>query len=177
MKNYGVRTTQHGFTLLELMVTVAIAALLLTVAVPSFSQMIRGSRTTSHANELLGAMIIGRSEAMKRRQIVSVCARATPATSPETCAIGNSWAGGWLVYTDSGTAGLLDGTDELLKVGQPMKSLSATATASYASYRYAGEAKTPLTVTLIPSGCTADQALSLNLVASGRAVLSPIACS
>ncbi len=67
---------QHGFTILELMMTVAVGAILVTVGVPSFVNTIRASEMTSATNTMVGALYAGRSEAVKRRARVTVC-RAT----------------------------------------------------------------------------------------------------
>lgn len=79
-----------GFTLLELMVTVAVASVLLTVAVPSFNQMILNSRLTAQANDVVAALNFARSEAIKRNTSVSFC-RVDPAR-PTVCA---AQAGNW----------------------------------------------------------------------------------
>lgn len=82
-----------GFTLIELMVTVAVLALLLTIGIPSFNQVIRDSRLTAQSNDLLGALMAARSEAVKRNNNVAV--RADD----------DGWAKGWSVdeVDDSGS--------------------------------------------------------------------------
>ncbi len=57
---------ERGFTLLELIVTVVVASILLTVAVPSFTTLIRSNRAASEANALLTMLTLARSEAIKR---------------------------------------------------------------------------------------------------------------
>lgn len=68
MKNIGFMKNQTGFTLLELIVTIAIAAILVTIALPSFNNTIENSRTTAAANAIVGALSYGRSEAIKLQQ-------------------------------------------------------------------------------------------------------------
>ncbi len=77
-----------GFTLLELMVTLAIAAILATTAMPGFTQSIVKNRLTTYNNELVGALNLARSEAIKRNQQVIV--RKT----------GANWENGWHVFVD-----------------------------------------------------------------------------
>jgi type IV fimbrial biogenesis protein FimT len=78
-------TKQSGITLIEIMVTVAIAAILMSVAVPAFRGLIAGSRASTAANEILASLIIARSEAVKRGITVVVQAE------------GNDWTDGWEV--------------------------------------------------------------------------------
>ncbi len=90
-------TDNKGFTILELMVTVAIAGILVSVAMPSFTESIIGNRLTTYNNELVGALNLARSEAIKRNQQVVV---------EKT---GASWNGGWRVFVDvDRTAGNAD---------------------------------------------------------------------
>ena len=62
----------RGFTLLELMVTVAVVAILATVGVPSFRDLIQNNRVTTQTNELVTALNFARTEAVKRARAVEV---------------------------------------------------------------------------------------------------------
>jgi type IV fimbrial biogenesis protein FimT len=77
-----------GFTLIELMVTIAIAVILLSIAIPSFTNIVSRSRLTAYTNELVTALNLARSEAIKRGQHVVV--RKT----------GTNWENGWQVFVD-----------------------------------------------------------------------------
>src|SRR5690625_7896883 len=61
-------TTQKGFTLIELMVTIAILAIVLAIATPSFNNIILSNRIDSVAQELHGSLQLARSEAVKRKE-------------------------------------------------------------------------------------------------------------
>ncbi len=101
-----------GFTLIELMITLAVAAVLLVLAVPSFRETIAENRLTVANNELVGALNLARLEAVKRGVPVAACASADGAT----CTIDIYWEVGWIVFTDAtGTAGEADGTDQILR--------------------------------------------------------------
>lgn len=83
-----------GFTLLELMITLAVLAILTALAVPSFQTLLERNRLTSATNDLLGAFMMARSNAVTRRVITHVC----PSVNGETCVTGTvNWATGWIV--------------------------------------------------------------------------------
>lgn len=68
----GRRLTK-GFTLLELMVTVAVLAIVMSVAVPSFVNLVNGNRLTAQSNEILAALLLARTEAIKRNESMVFC--------------------------------------------------------------------------------------------------------
>ena len=94
-------TRSSGFTLLELMTTLAIGALLLAIAVPSFRTMTLNSRLTAQVNDLVSAVNIARSEAIKRNANISFC-RADTATATACSTTTGNWAN-WIVATSTGT--------------------------------------------------------------------------
>jgi type IV fimbrial biogenesis protein FimT len=90
------RTT--GVTLIELISTVSIMAILSSIAVPSFSNLRNDAERTTAVNGFLHALFLARSESMKRGQVVSICKSA----DGSTCAgKGGSWRDGWIVFANS----------------------------------------------------------------------------
>lgn len=85
--------TSRGFSLVELMVTLAVAAILLTLATPNFVRMINNYQVTAQANDLLGSLATARSEAVKRGGAVSL----TPS--------GTGFQGGWCMHTGASCLG------------------------------------------------------------------------
>lgn len=89
----------RGFTLIELMVTVAIAAVLLTLGVPAFTNLMIKNQLSGQIQTLQGTIAFARSEAIKRATYVSICKSIDQSTccqtSGSTCA---DWSGGWIVF-------------------------------------------------------------------------------
>lgn len=112
----------RGFTLIELMVTMVLVAVLLRIGIPSFVSFQRNSELTSAANGLLSSVNSARTEAMKRNMNAGV----VPAS-------GSSWAGGWTAFVDVDGDGSFDATKDLVLSTQP-------ALASYFSVTGTGTA-------------------------------------
>ncbi len=134
--------SQVGFTLLELMVTLSIAAILLTVGVPSFNSLIKDSRLTTANNDLVSAFNIARSEAVKRGNRITVC----KSDDQVSCATSNDWDQGWIVFTDENNSGSYDAaTETLILVHEPLEN-SITAVGggtitNYVSYVMSGKSQ------------------------------------
>jgi type IV fimbrial biogenesis protein FimT len=91
---------QSGFTLVELLVTISITAVLMAIAVPDFVRSTRSIELDHQAKELEGAIKFANAEAVRRRQPVVIC-RANAAQS--ACNIGTGagdWSNGWLIFVD-----------------------------------------------------------------------------
>lgn len=93
-----------GFTLVELIVTIAVAAILVTVAVPSFRVFVQNSRISTQTNDLISDISLARSEAIKSGANASLCT-STVGTS---CDGGGSWTIGRLAWTDTNNNNALD---------------------------------------------------------------------
>lgn len=95
---------QQGLTLIELMVTLAVAIVLLAVGIPAFQSMIANHRAAALTNGLVSALTLARSEAMGRTVPVAVCPREQGKL--ECAEDAAAWKNGWLVFTDVSGAGL-----------------------------------------------------------------------
>ncbi|MGH8467613.1 MAG: GspH/FimT family pseudopilin [Gammaproteobacteria bacterium] len=106
---------KQGFTLVEMIITVAIAAIVLVMGVPGFQQLIRANRTVTEVNRLVTALSLARSEAVKRNATVHMC----PA-SGSNCSPGGNWENGWVVFMDNVTQNGTTDAGEQIQVYERM---------------------------------------------------------
>ncbi len=112
-----------GLTLVELMVTLAVFALLVVIAVPAFNNVININRTAEGINAISRDLSMARSEALARNANVTICAstNAVTAATP-TCSGANAWETGWIVFVDFNRDGVINGNDVLLRATGPIAS-------------------------------------------------------
>ena len=95
---------QSGMTLLELMAVLAIAAILLTMALPGFAFLAHSSRLSSATNEMVSLLHLARSEAIKRNVRAVMC----PSATGGSCAESGGWHQGWILFHDANNNAALD---------------------------------------------------------------------
>ena len=93
-----------GFTIIELMITISLAAVILTFGVPAFQGLTERNQLTSHINSFVSSLALARSEAVKRRQRVVVCV----SSDGSTCSNNGTYESGWIVYVDTVQNGTRD---------------------------------------------------------------------
>ena len=150
-----MKAKQAGFTLIELMFTIFVLAVLLGIGVPNFRDFVRNSRMTAAANDLLADLNFARSEAVKRRAPVTLC----KSTDGESCdEDDDSEFLQWIVFLDNAGApavldvdgvtvvtpaiipgnGLVDDDELVLKNSAVSQSLEAGADGRLVVYRPSG---------------------------------------
>jgi len=90
----------RGFTVVELMVVVAIVAIFLALAVPSYNGVITQNRMASEINDLANAMSLARSGAIRQGVNVTICASTNPTAAKPSCSGNSNWSTGWILFTD-----------------------------------------------------------------------------
>jgi len=104
---------RRGITLVELMVTIAIAAILMAVAAPAMTSFLLQGRISAHVNDLVGAINLARSEAVKRGGGVTIC-RSSDQASCSTATTG--WEVGWIVFADPNLNATVDAGETIIHV-------------------------------------------------------------
>ncbi len=120
MPHHRIESKQHnvGFTLVELMITLAVAAILATAAVPSFISMIASNRVTSASNEMVTALNLAKSEAVRSGRDTLLCKNID-------CDTTGSWGDGWLLFNDANGDGKKNDGEQIIRVqAAPDPSLS-----------------------------------------------------
>ena len=86
----------RGFSLYELIITVAVAGTLIAIGVPSFGALIARNRLHVEINALFHAIHVARKESIMRRQVVSIC----PSPDGLQCVPGRDWSAGWIMFSN-----------------------------------------------------------------------------
>lgn len=119
MPKSGKLLEDAGFTLIELMLALAVAAVLMSVALPSMRDLQQRQRIVAAANELVAHINLARQHAVLKREVAVMC----PSLDGSTCTGGNRWENGWIVFRDPDRNGAPDGPGDVLRVGSGMENL------------------------------------------------------
>ncbi len=164
----------RGFTLMEMMVTLAIASILLALAVPNMRDFVQNNRAVSLSSNFMSAMNVARSEAIKRGSPVSVCASGD--VNQTSC--GGPWTNGWIVFDDPNGDGDLAVASDRVKVygmlngGATLTSAVNAVTFSNTGFVDAGSGN----FTLSAADCRGNYGRVVALSNTGRMHVSAIAC-
>lgn len=162
--------TARGFTIIELAITLAVAAVMTSVAVPNFRSLIQNSRVRSQADELFTSLHLARSSALKQQVDVYL--------SPNS----GELSAGWTVWADTNDDGvqqtsepLLAQTDALLG-GTTIDPIPAITSGSPVFFRADGTVNTTRVFELRIPGCSSDQARDISVSPIGKVSVAPIDC-
>lgn len=159
---------QVGFTLMELLLAIAVLAILTTLALPAFTQFIANNRLAAEANEMVASFQFARSESLKRGVQVQVCSSADGATC------GGDWDQGWIAMADPGGA-----DEEVLRVWVPSDSqFQFTSSSTLIGFEPNGfsTAGAEQQVEMMLPGCTNDSARRILIERTGRVASRRIDC-
>ncbi len=123
MKSMQPNARERGFSLVELMITILIVAILTAIAYPSFRDFMHRNTVTAQANQVLASLQYARNEAVSRRYPTGFCG----STAGSSCDGGATLENGWMVWRSAsltGTPAYTPGTDQLLRVTQAQNNVS-----------------------------------------------------
>ena len=134
------KRTQSGFTLYELLITVLIVGVVLTLGIPNMLQFNQNGRMTGAANDLHSAFHLARSESSRAKTNITICASANALAADANC--GGTWDQGFIVFVDEdGDINRSGATETVLRAHGPIAegvSLSVADAATYFSYSSTG---------------------------------------
>ena len=157
-----------GFSLYELMVTVAVAGVIASFAVPTFQNFMFSSRSVTHTNDLVTALNLGRSEATRRGAPITLCA----STDAATCSGSNDWSTGWIARTPAG---------DVLRTWPARSGGAGVLTANVSSIQFVARGSlaagaAPQLALQLPH-CKGDGRRTVTVNAAGRIAVQRVACT
>ncbi|MFV3306621.1 GspH/FimT family pseudopilin [Pseudomonas sp. NY15181] len=153
-----------GFTLIELMVTIVVLAILISVAAPSFTSTIRDSKLTTTSTELQSALQLARSEAVMRHNRVTLCRRNA---AGDNCENGTDWSAGWLIRQSGG---------DIIKVWQAPSDVAITGPNAGVIYQSNGMVSTATSLSVTQPSCSGNQKRTLSVALSGLSKIEKADC-
>lgn len=155
-----------GFTLLELVIVVALVAIITMIAIPSMTTFNQNDRLTTNINTLVGHLAYARSEAVKTAQQVVVCSSNDAAT----CSGG--WSDGWIVYIDADADNSFTVGEQVIRAQQALagnNTLTSTGIGSQIVYDNRGFVNAASVGSLqLCDGRTGPHGKTVRITATGR---------
>ncbi|MFZ2990794.1 GspH/FimT family pseudopilin [Ideonella sp.] len=132
---------QAGFTLVESLVSLSVAAILAALGAPSLSDLASRQAVKAEADEFRQVLRRTRTEAVRRATQVTVCALdpSSTADAPACVPTGQNWSAGWVLFVDRGDRGEIEEGDQVLAVHQASERIgSISGTLRYVTFQSLG---------------------------------------
>lgn len=176
----GFTARNTGFTLMELIVTMALAAVLLTLGMPIFQEVIRSNRLATTVNKFVGALQLARSESIKRGIRVTLCKSA----DGSSCTNDGGYEQGWIVFADPNNNAAVDAGETVIRVFEVVSanaSITLTGNSPVAHYvSYIATGATQLIGGGLQAGtltlCAVPKARWIVINNLGRARVAVVSC-
>lgn len=163
----------RGFSLIELMVTIAILAILVAIGLPSFQGSMRSNLVATGTNELMASLALARSEAIRSPGGAGICA----SQDGESC--GGTWNDGWIVWSDLDGDGEPGEDDRVLRYIEGIARLDIELAADTILFDRRGRADAQRQFDIQPETCPGGHELVRELVvmSTGRASVTRSSCT
>ena len=130
----------HGFTLIELIVTVAMIGILAATAGPELADFMKRNKATTQTNYFVRSLNFARSEAAKRVSSVTICIGNT---AQNACSAVPNWENGWIVFVDNNADAVIDGGETIINVNNEVTGdTTIRSTQHVSSITYLGDGST-----------------------------------
>lgn len=145
-----LRSVQSGFSMMELLIAIAISAIVLGLAVPSMQSFVGNSEIAATSNHLVYSLQTARSEAIKRAGFVGLCPSSNSLEADAACG-GADYGDGWIVFADTnGDGERHSGEPLILQSEAPSNAFTFTADNVFSDRVYFGESGTSINPAGIP---------------------------
>ncbi|MFN3887704.1 MAG: GspH/FimT family pseudopilin [Aquabacterium sp.] len=164
------RPRSGGFTVIELMVVLAVTVILMAVAAPAFQPIVQQNRTLTEMNALTASMRVARAEAMRQGLPVTVCA----SSNGTSCSGRAAWESGWIAFVDRDANQAVDTVDQVVRVqsgftgGDTIAASSSVAAVTFSRDGFAFNLGTAVTWTIRTSPVSQNATRCLVLSRVGR---------
>ncbi|MEP7312674.1 MAG: GspH/FimT family pseudopilin [Pseudomonadota bacterium] len=169
-----MKNRAQGMTLIELLTAILVLSILFGLAIPTFREFTSNNRTVAAANDLVTALNLARSEALRRATTTIVCA----SNNQTDCSGAMNWATGWIAFVDANGNDMVD-ANELLQVWSGVQGdMVATADQDRATYNAMGMAQLPgdITFRIGSPACIGDHVSQTVVSTIGSLRTTRVAC-
>jgi type IV fimbrial biogenesis protein FimT len=128
-----------AFTLLEMMITIAIMAILVTMGVPAFVEFSQKQAISAAINSLHNDLLLARSHAIYEDVPVVAC----PGAAPSGCTDSTQWSDGWIVFADSNADRAMQVNETVIRSGMAIEHMVIQSSRGRTSFRFYPDGSTP----------------------------------
>jgi len=162
MHKYKHNDRQSGFTIMELMIAVAIGGIVMAIGLPAFQGFIKNNRLIAQTNDVLTSLHVARNEAVNRGHNIRIL----------TLSGGTDWASGWEIRLDVDNEDDIDAEDTVLRNYDAIKNATLAGNINIVTFEPTGYLDqglhaAPVAITLTPSKCTANDIRVISTQLSG----------
>ena len=174
--NTGMRR-EGGFTLIELMVTIGILAIVLAVGVPSYRNIVMDNRLASQANLFATSIKLARSNAVKFQRSATVCSSTNFDAAVPTCGGSPDWSTGWIVWVDKDRDAATDANEVISVSGPVHRASELKGTVNRFTYDGRGFASTPAGDLTLCDSRSGEMGRVIKVNTTGRTNISRQECT